>query len=92
MCLTQFCSKKDTKSLLVKHVPLFDTSVSGRLTIYRGIEWSLRACEQSVHFCEHEHLKNFSCEKREFHKLQMASSEHFRKIQMASSEHLELLR
>ena len=30
----------------------------------RGIEWSLRACEQSVYFCEHEHLtsscKNFA--------------------------------
>ena len=26
----------------------------------RGIEWSLRACEQSVYFCEHEHLTS-SC-------------------------------
>ena len=28
------------------------------------IEWSLRACEQCVYFCEHEQLSKFSCEQR----------------------------
>ena len=43
-------------------------SKSGSVT-RGGIVWSLRACEQCVYFCEHEHLK----------KIFLASSEHFRK-------------
>ena len=42
----------------------------------RGIEWSLRAREQCVYFCEQEQWSNFSCEQR-LKKITMARNEHF---------------
>ena len=32
--------------------------------VSNGLYEHLRACEQCVYFCEHEHLSNFYCELR----------------------------